>query len=102
MPNSKPSRNAKYPSDTQLSQASSPKIAHSISRRPIKILLIGKRHKDEEAAMNDKEQVTEEEQLHILNDIQANLTNYAIKKYRVEATLRGVKPLDEDKSRNKP
>jgi hypothetical protein len=35
MPNSKPSRNAKYPSDTQLSQASSPKIAHSISRRPI-------------------------------------------------------------------
>jgi glycerol-3-phosphate dehydrogenase len=68
----------------------------------IKILLIGKRHKDEEAAMNDKEQVTEEEQLHILNDIQANLTNYAIKKYRVEASLRGVKPLDEDKSRNKP
>jgi hypothetical protein len=34
MPNSKPSRNAEYLSNAQLSQASSPKIAHSILRRP--------------------------------------------------------------------
>jgi hypothetical protein len=34
MPNSKPSRNAEYLSNAQLSQASSPTIAHSILRRP--------------------------------------------------------------------
>jgi hypothetical protein len=34
MPNSKPSRNAEYLSNAQLSQASSPKIADSIPRRP--------------------------------------------------------------------
>jgi hypothetical protein len=34
MPNSKPSRNAEHLPNAQLSQASSPKIAHSIPRRP--------------------------------------------------------------------
>jgi hypothetical protein len=79
----------------------------------IKILVIGKHHKDEGAAINDREaqakvilgatykELTEEEQLHILNDIQAYLTDYAIKKWRVEVTLKSVEALDEGKSPNK-
>jgi hypothetical protein len=78
-----------------------------------KILLIGKNHKDEEAAMNDREaqakvipgatykKLTEEEQLHILNDIQAYLTDHAIKKWRVDAALKSIEALGEDKSPNR-